>query len=425
MAAKMESGTWCAEIEHLKREVEELKLTNKDRMNNIKHNININNLHEFDIQHNENRNQNIDTNNNNNITTKCGDHKPSDDDSQFDVCSRDGVLKLDLSQMPSADWFTAPSVASGELFPDKTAEKENEVDLFSSFSPRARKSSIPDFTELDESDSDGGGGGGLLPTPPQPQQYTCSPTPCIKADSNDVARDSEPTVVVAVKWSDKISQLKEMFPHVPENQLKRCLSKSKSNLGKAVQTILASQSSPDGVKPKMKKEEAAKEDGSGVVCNEQLQADITRLKAMFPKRTESELHELYDVAGSLQGTMRLIVSEEIARKNTSPDKQNRDSRKFQPHQVSFKKKEFSMQDVDVMKKEISKKYSYSVEVPGKEHHPVVLVKKDSTKKVTNIFDDNDVKEAPLSFNPQVVEEKPEVTAAKQTNPKLKRKTRYR
>merc|ERR550519_339066 len=133
---------------------------------------------------------------------------------------------------------------------------------------------------------------------------------------------------------------------------------------------------------------------------------------MFPKLDESRVRDCYNVVGnSWERAMRVIVSEEQSQSNAD-HKEN----KFQAHIVSLKKKELSAQEERDLKKEISKRYFYYVDDPEKEHHPVVLVKHDqSSKKVSNIFDDDKDSDINVLDTNEVEDEADEVASDKKIN----------
>ena len=177
------------------------------------------------------------------------------------VRSGDGPIRFDLSTMPGDDWFTAPSIASEDLFSTKSLfPEQNKNDLFSSLNINSTHGGeIPDFTDCQTEERDHG----ILAVPDDTPRCTLINGTFVTEEVEDNDDDMFPTihenrqtdrqrtntadVVVdhVPRNSDKVRQLKEMFPDIPENQLKRCLSRAKSNLDKAVSFILTNVQNDD------------------------------------------------------------------------------------------------------------------------------------------------------------------------------------
>lgn len=248
-------------------------------------------------------------------------------------------------------------------------------------------------------------------------------------DMDDINRNKESAeleekerndVPQKLSYKEKVNKLVELFDDVPEVQLRRCLSRAKGCLEKAVKMILSTRT------PHTEKtfdvHEEKEEDKPNEEVDESIENGIVQLREIFPKMAESRLRDrLRTVNGNVERATQVLLSEEESRYLGYASKT-----RYQIHKVSSKKLGLTNEEQSKLKQDAVQKYGFIEERPEKIHTPVVLVKEESTGKIAPLCAGKETSNVEkITSNIKSSSTDSTETKKPHLNPKLNKKSRFR
>jgi len=220
---------------------------------------------------------------------------------------------------------------------------------------------------------------------------------------------------IKMSKTKKLETLQEMFSGIPVCQLKKCLSRFKWDIEKAIKYLVGAYSDKnDKFESSREQDETPPSQQTSITVDPIITKSISQLKEIFPSISESRIRDrLLVVGGDIEKTTQVLLAEEEGLYTSHIN-----DKKFQVHQMSSKKVNLSVKEEAKLKHELVSKYGFWEEGPARR-------RKDSYNRQSS-NDSNDVdnqvetsnKETPISLSLNE-EKKPQV------NSKLHRKSRFR
>ncbi|XP_057313180.1 uncharacterized protein LOC130654585 [Hydractinia symbiolongicarpus] len=239
-------------------------------------------------------------------------------------------------------------------------------------------------------------------------------------DSTELEEKERKDVPQKLSYKEKVNKLVELFDDVPEVQLRRCLSRAKGCLEKAVKMILSTRT------PHTEKtfdvHEEKEEDKPNEEVDESYENGIAQLREIFPKMAESRLRDrLRTVNGNVERATQVLLSEEESRYLGYASKT-----RYQIHKVSSKKLGLTNEEQSKLKQDAVQKYGFIEDRPEKIHTPVVLVKEESTGKIAPLCTGKETSNVEkMTSNIKSPSTDSTETKKPHLNPKLNKKSRFR
>ncbi|XP_047126155.1 uncharacterized protein LOC101241393 isoform X1 [Hydra vulgaris] len=185
-----------------------------------------------------------------------------------------------------------------------------------------------------------------------------------------------------LSYCDKLQRLKDLYPSIPEDQLRRSLAYAHGNLNKAANAILSNKACQEhNVTQRnnsLEEEDKEKLDTKDPCADLLMKEKVSQLQEIFPFKSVSFLQETLLSVGSIDGACQLLFEQ---------DSKVESYNKLKVHKTSSKKACLSDSDLARLKQDALLKYSLVVE-KSEPYKPIVFVEKDSKVEPLNNIKEN-------------------------------------
>ncbi|XP_065669115.1 CUE domain-containing protein 2 isoform X2 [Hydra vulgaris] len=188
-----------------------------------------------------------------------------------------------------------------------------------------------------------------------------------------------------ISYCDKLQRLKDLYPGIPEDQLRRSLAYAHGNLNKAANAILSNKACQEhnvtqhnNSFEEEDKEKLKIQDTKDPCADLLMKEKVSQLQEIFPFKSVSCLQETLLSIGSIDGACQLLFEQ---------DSKVESYNKLKVHKTSSKKACLSDSDLARLKQDALLKYSLVVE-KSEPYKPIVFVEKDSKVEPLNNIKEN-------------------------------------